>query len=249
MSVSGYLPYITYGGAAAALITILYGLNHALAAASWPAAERTRIVRVTAGVLLGWVSLAIGLSAAGAFHVAADGIPTIQYGIAAPILTGALLIWRSETVARIIEAVPQRFLIGIQVYRALGFIFLVLYASGKLPGLFAWPAGLGDIAIGLLAPVIAFAYTRAPENSGGLVRSWNLLGILDLVIAVSMGFITSPSLFQPITVEPNSELMTVLPMVLIPVFLVPLSIVLHITSLTKLHRETAPNGPMVRASA
>jgi hypothetical protein len=32
--------------------------------------------------------------------------------------------------------------------------------------------------------------------------------------------------------------MTVLPMVLIPVYLVPLSIVLHIASLVKLHRHT-----------
>ena len=33
--------------------------------------------------------------------------------------------------------------------------------------------------------------------------------------------------------------MTVLPMVLIPVFLVPLSIVLHLASLAKLHRDEA----------
>jgi hypothetical protein len=48
---------------------------------------------------------------------------------------------------------------------------------------------------------------------------------------------TAPSAFQPIQVEPNSALMTVLPMVLIPVFLVPLSIVLHVASLAKLHRS------------
>jgi hypothetical protein len=36
--------------------------------------------------------------------------------------------------------------------------------------------------------------------------------------------------------------MTVLPMVLIPIYLVPLSIVLHLASLAKLRRATAPNG-------
>ena len=77
-----------------------------------------------------------------------------------------------------------------------------------------------------------------------------MFGILDLVVAVTTGFITSPSLIQPIDVQPNSELMTMLPMVLIPVFLVPLSIMLHIASLAKLHRATAPNGNRVaRASA
>lgn len=50
---------------------------------------------------------------------------------------------------------------------------------------------------------------------------------------------TAPSLLQPIEVQPTSDLMTVLPMVLIPVYLVPLSIMLHIASLAKLHRSSA----------
>ena len=76
-----------------------------------------------------------------------------------------------------------------------------------------------------------------------------MFGILDLVVAVTTGFMTAPSLIQPIEVQPSSELMTVLPMVLIPVYLVPLSIVLHIASLAKLHRATATNGDRVaRAS-
>ena len=166
-----------------------------------------------------------------------DALPTIQFGILLPILIGSLLIWRSETVARIIAAVPQQWLIGVQLYRALGAIFLILYATGKLPGLFAWPAGVGDIAVGLLAPMVGLAYARAPRDAAGLVRAWNVFGILDLVVAVTTGFMTAPSVLQPIRVEPNSDLMTVLPMVLIPVFLVPLSIVLHIASLAKLHRS------------
>ena len=155
-----------------------------------------------------------------------------------PILIGMFLIWRSDTVARLIDAVPQEWLVGVQLYRALGVIFLILFATGKLPGLFAWPAGMGDIAMGLLAPVVGFAYARAPRDAAGLVRAWNVFGILDLVVAVTTGFMTAPSLLQPIHVEPSSDLMTVLPMVLIPVFLVPLSIMLHLASLAKLHRTT-----------
>jgi hypothetical protein len=76
-----------------------------------------------------------------------------------------------------------------------------------------------------------------------------VFGILDLVVAVTTGFLTAPSLIQPIVIQPNSELMTVLPMVLIPAYLVPLSIMLHIASLAKLHRATATNGSrMVSAS-
>ncbi len=100
----------------------------------------------------------------GVYHVEGDALPTIQFGIVPPILIGMFLIWRSDTVDRLIDAVPQEWLVGVQLYRALGAIFLILYATGRLPGLFAWPAGVGDIAIGLLAPVVGIAYARAPAR-------------------------------------------------------------------------------------
>jgi hypothetical protein len=250
MTLPTYLPYFVSAGTAATVFAILYGLNRALANAAWPPADRTRAFRVSAAILIGWLALSIALAATGVYHVGPSAIPTIQYGIALPILIGCLLLWRSDAVARLVDAVPQQWLIGVQLYRALGVIFLILYVAGKLPALFAWPAGVGDIVIGLLAPVVALAYARAPHDTAGLVRTWNVLGILDLVVAVKTGFLTSPSLIQPIEVQPNSELMTLLPMVLIPIYLVPLSIMLHIASLAKLHRATAPNGTRIaRASA
>jgi hypothetical protein len=144
--------------------------------------------------------------------------------------------------------VPQPWIVGVQLYRALGVVFLILYAAGRLPSLFAWPAGGGDIAIGLCAPVVGLAYAWAPREAVGLVRAWNVLGILDLVVAVTTGFLTTPSLISPIDVHPTSELMTMLPMVLIPVYLVPLSIVLHIASLAKL-RSGEARGWSAHASA
>jgi hypothetical protein len=76
-----------------------------------------------------------------------------------------------------------------------------------------------------------------------------VFGILDLVIAVGTGFATAPSLLQPIEVLPTSDLMTVLPMVLIPVYLVPLSILLHLASLAKLRREAPAGNHFGRAVA
>jgi len=252
MAIPSHLPYFVFAGTAATLVAILYGLNRALADAAWPGPSRARALRLSATILVSWLAVVITLAAMGVYHVDASAIPTLQYGILLPILIGILLIWRSEATKRIIDAVPQEWIVGVQLYRALGVIFLILYAAGKLPGLFAWPAGVGDIAIGLLAPVVGFAYARAPRDAAGLVRAWNVFGILDLVIAVTTGFMTAPSLLQPIEVQPNSELMTVLPMVLIPVYLVPLSIVLHLASLAKLRRavsQTAGGKNIARASA
>ena len=166
-------------------------------------------------------------------------------------MIGIVLLYRSELAGRILEAVPQSWIVGVQLYRALGVVFLVLYAAGQLPALFAWPAGVGDIAIGLSAPLVGYAYARAPRETAGAVRAWNLLGILDLVVAVTTGFLTAPSLIVPIEVHPSSELMTMLPMVMVPVYLVPLSIMLHIASLVKLHGDEArtTNGRAVSRAA
>ena len=80
---------------------------------------------------------------------------------------------------QILDAVPQSWIVGVQLYRALGVIFLILYAGDRLPGLFAWPAGLGDILVGLLAPFVAMAYARRPEENARTVAAWNIFGLAD----------------------------------------------------------------------
>jgi hypothetical protein len=237
MTIPTYLFYLIAAGTVAVLITILYGLSRALADAHWSAADRTRTLSVAAVILLGWLAIAITLSALGTYHVTSGDRPTIQYGILLPILIGALMIWGWEPAKRVLHAVPQQWLVGVQVFRVLGAIFLILSATGTLPRLFALPAGLGDLVVGLLAPVVGAAYARAPQKAAGLVAAWNVLGLLDLTDALGLGFLTAPSRYA-LEVQPTSDLMTVLPLVLVPVYLVPLFFVFHLASLAKLSRET-----------
>lgn len=109
--------------------------------------------------------------------------------------------------------------------------FLALAANGILPNAFAQPAGWGDIAIGLTAPWIALALARHPRLAAGrLFAAWNILGILDLVVAVSMGVLNSG--FVPGMVgKVNTAAMARLPLVVIPAFFVPLYVMLHVTAL------------------
>ena len=245
MTIPIYLPYYVLIGSVAIIAAILFGLRNALANSGWSEQDRALAFRWSAVVLIGWFLLAIALGLAGAYQAGPERIPTIQYGIAIPILIGSWLLWRSSAVSRIIDVVPQPWIVAVQLYRALGVIFLILYANGRMPGLFAWPAGVGDIIVGLAAPIVALAYARDPLRNAGLVRAWNAFGILDLVVAVTTGFITSPSVL--FAYDPPNELISVFPLVLIPVFLVPLSILLHLASLVKLHREFAQrNSATVR---
>jgi hypothetical protein len=138
-------------------------------------------------------------------------------------------------------------MVAVQLYRALGLIFLILYATDKLLGLFAWPAGVGDIVAGLSAPLVALAYARDSSQNTSLVKAWNAFGILDLTVAVLTGFITTPSAL--FSYELPNELISAFPLVLIAVYAVPLSIVLHLASLAKLYREFAQISSITTASA
>ena len=191
MTIPTYLPFPVLIGAIAEITAIVFGLHTALAKAGWSEHDRTVAVRLSAAILVGWFLLALALALGGFYQVAPDGVPTLQYGLFIPILIGAWLIWRSPAVGQIIDAVPQPWIVGVQLYRALGVIFPILYLTGKLPGLFAWPAGIGDVVVGLSAPLVALAYARNPIRNAGWVKAWNAFGILDLTVAVTTGFITS----------------------------------------------------------
>lgn len=240
MTVPVYLPYYVGAGTAGMMTMILLGLTSALRKAQWPAHERAAAIGTVAVTFVGWFLLTTALAWFDFYRAGAGRAPTIQYGIFIPLLIGGILIWRSPRVAHIIDAVPQSWLIGVQLYRALGVIFLILYATDKLPGLFAWPAGLGDVLVGVLAPVVAISYARAPDRNTDLVFAWNLFGLADLIVAVTTGFLTSPSIFQLFAFDLPNELISQLPLVLIPVFLVPVSVLLHLASLAKLRRDAIP---------
>jgi hypothetical protein len=80
----------------------------------------------------------------------------------------------SKQVREIIAAVAQSQLVAFQFYRVLGVTFLVLYAAGQLPGIFALPAGWGDVMVGLTA-LMGGARAARSENDQ-LVTLWNLVG-------------------------------------------------------------------------
>ncbi|WP_242341559.1 MULTISPECIES: hypothetical protein [unclassified Anaeromyxobacter] len=185
-----------------------------------------------AGVLLGaWLLLVAILAATGAFAGAPDRPPRIGLAIAAPILAGGLALLVSRTARARALAIPQAWVVGIQSLRLVGFVFLVLYARGGLPGAFALPAGFGDVAVGAAAPLVAYALATGRRHAPRLAVAWNVAGLLDLVVAVGAGALSAPSSIQVFTSGPSSAAMAELPLSLVPTFGVPLFVLLHAVSL------------------
>jgi hypothetical protein len=134
-----------------------------------------------------------------------------------------------------------RLIAAMQAWRWAGLGFLSLYAHNVLPAIFALPAGLGDMAIGVTAPWMLLALVRQPRfaTSTAFIR-WNLLGMLDLVVAVGIG--TLSALFATgAPGEISTAPMQTLPLLLIPAFLVPLFFMLHTAALMQ-SRHITRNG-------
>ena len=130
------------------------------------------------------------------------------------LLFGVVLMF-SHTFRQLLMITPMHWMIGIQVFRVLGAMWLIGYAQGQLPGLFALPAGIGDTLTGLTAPLVAYWCYKNGKGARLIAFIWFLFGTLDLLDAIMLANLTNPALIG------------VLPFVLIPAFGVPRSFVLH----------------------
>ncbi len=187
---------------------------------------------LTGAVLAVWLAVVFVLGTIGAFARPAGSVPVpIIIGVMAPIIVFLAGLGLSRSFQSIVLAADLRLMAGMQAWRFAGLGFLALYAQGVLPGFFAWPAGLGDIAIGLTAPLVVLALIKRSDfKSNSLFVAWNLFGIMDLIVAVLTGALSSglaPGITGLVTTAPMAHL----PLVLIPAYLVPLFVMFHLVTL------------------
>jgi hypothetical protein len=202
--------------------------------------------KLTGSLIVLWFIFALTASAIHVFKTAGDA-PPLPLGLGALVPILAFVVWfaASSGFRRFVLSVDLKLLTIAQTWRIGGFVFITLYSLGLLPGIFALPAGLGDMAIGITAPFVA-ARLVDPSHRRSFIR-WQLLGMLDLVVAVTLG--TTARLLDPQGVP--TQLMTVLPLSLIPTFLVPLLFVFHIVSIAQARqwREVSSRNVGQRLSA
>src|SRR5262249_3811550 len=120
-------------------------------------------------------------------------------------------------------------------FRVTGVFFLLYLAFGHLPALFALPAGLGDIAAGIAAVLVAL---RLAQGTGRRAAVWfSAYGLTDLAVGITLGALTSYGLIH---VPPSSAPISQLPLALVIAADVPLMIALHITTMVTLSRAARP---------
>ncbi len=191
--------------------------------------------RLITGLIAAWFLLSLSASAFHVFQTPPDRPPLpLLLAVVVPIAVFWAWYRTSSSFKAYVLSLNPRTLTIIHSWRIAGFVFLVLYTYGILPGIFALPAGWGDIAIGATALLVGMRLSN-PRHRRSFI-TWQLLGVADLVAAITLGaaarFIEPQAGLNGITTSP----MTVLPLSLIPTFAVPFLLILHMICIAQAAR-------------
>ena len=205
-----------------------------------PSTHRNTIPAAGWTILALWFAGALFAVAAGAFEQGPTEAPLpLMAAVAFPVLVFALAYWGSARFQEFALGLDLRLLTALQGWRVIGGVFIVLYFYGMLPGFFAWPAGAGDVAVGLAAPFVVLAMVTGAPGWRRSVLALNVAGLVDFAVAVVTGLLTSPTSFGILTSDIDTSIVMTIPLGLIPAFGVPFFIIMHLISLIQLRRAGA----------
>jgi hypothetical protein len=183
-----------------------------------------------------WAAVTWTAAINGAFRTGASSLPLLPAAMLLPVIVAAPVLLLSKRVGQLLDAMPMTWLIALQLYRVFGSQWLVYWLWGVMPGLWALPAGTGDVLTGLFAVPAAIALATGTVEGRKTAMLWNIFGLADFAVAITLGMIMSPGPFQLIIPEGPAMAVDTFPNVLTPTFVVPSSILLHMLSLRQLRR-------------
>jgi len=160
-------------------------------------------------------------------------LPAVQavlFGLTALLLLGCL---RLPRLREWIDGLDLRALVLFHLTRYVGIYFLILYRRGELPFDFAVRGGLGDIVVATLALLVCVLPLRETLRRRA-ITIWNVIGFLDIMMVV---FYAARNGWAG---NPQMKLLTVLPLSLLPTFIVPVILATHVLIFLRLRRAGAP---------
>ena len=200
-------------------------------------ADHRNLSSIVTAILAVWLLVTLVTGAAGAFESGVSRPPlAVLLAVAGPPLVFLTAYRLSRRFRDFVLAVDLGLLTAVQSWRVIGVMFLAFYVFGLLPGLFAWPAGVGDAAVGLAAPFVLLAVLRRSPTWRRQVLWLNVVGLLDFAGAVVTGVLSSNNSIGVVADGAARVSLGSLPLSLIPTFAVPLWAICHIASLLQLSR-------------
>jgi hypothetical protein len=243
-----YVWAITIGGPVAIAATTCVALYGGAVGAGLDRRRTALLVGAAAVLLGGWFTATVVIAGHGWYDTQLGQVLWQPIAMAGS-LSALLALSRIPVVACALRApgMASRLVLP-HSFRVAGVFFLLYLALGYLPALFAVPAGLGDIAAGIAAPLVA---RRVAQGTSRRAAVWfNAYGIADLAVGITLAALTGSGLLH---VTPSTAPISELPLALVIAADVPLMLALHITCLVTLPPAARPApsaaGPLISGAA
>ena len=169
-----------------------------------------------------------------------DTLPPQAIGVTIVVVTSSILClyFYNATFRNRIDLIPNADLICWHAIRApIGAAFLVMAQEQLLPTLFATRAGYGDIAVAFAGCGVVGLGTNGRKcviADKRIHLLWNVFGLCDLLIAVGTG------LYLGLSIPNSMDWIARLPLLMVPMFIVPLLLSTHVIMLIRLLTNAKP---------
>lgn len=170
-----------------------------------------------AAIVIGWLSLVILL--------ATSPLYSLQWVVWIALIPPLLLWCLRHLVTTYLATLATDWLIGLQIFRCLGAMFVLLWLEGLFPAYFALPVGVGDLLVGLGA-IALLLLRRRQHLTPNWLWLWCVFGIADHLVALAIGGYLTMEYTELLAT--TGETAKFFPLNLLPLFVVPFSICLHI---------------------
>lgn len=209
----------TYYAITLLILEIVFSLM-VLKALSNAGAKKSMLM--TIGVVFGiWLTTVYTLISRGFFG--ATGMPQMAFSLAVviPVTIGYLAKLSWKPLGQAVDAMSTETFLLLQHMRvAFGMMF---FFTAALPVWFQYIGGLGDIAAGAGAFFALKQFHRNPDKERQAIIRGNLVGILDFIVVFTLG------IFVVLKGQSPDMMFD-----LIPLYVVPIFILLHVFSLQRL---------------
>jgi len=164
--------------------------------------------------------------------------PKMPLLVVFPTILFLIFFVREQRRSDLLGFIPKTWPVFLQVFRiAVETLLYYTFLKEIIPETATF-AGLNfDVAMGILAPFVAYFIFRKANLNKGLARFWNVLGIA-MVLFVAFIIVTStyfPNIWGSDVSLVSTEFFK-LPYLLIPAFLAPLAIFMHVVSLIQINK-------------
>jgi hypothetical protein len=190
-------------------------------------------------VTVAWMTGTWLVASSGAFRQWDPTPPPFAFLIVDVLFFAGLLAW-SPLGGRLVATVPLWMLVLVQAFRVpLELAMHVMYERGVMPVQMSYSGRNFDIVTGLSALVVAAVVRR--RAAPGLVRAWNVMGLLLVLNVTTIGVLSTPRL-RYFGDDQLNVWITYPPFVWLPAVMVLAALAGHLLIFRSLSMAAAPPG-------